>query len=367
MSKILSAIAGADLSLLSIAAQSANQFASMSNGSLTEYTKPTQLNPVVLIDKRVLGLDPKQVSSLMQTLLSIYCGYYLSAVNIAMSVDSVRVMQVLDQFSTDRTVMHAAELSRWTGLNSIDDTAHYLPSYGTEALGDQSSSQKSFEFDKTIHNITEESNLAVGKLLDVKLREGNNTVSIPVVCRLNPKSIEPDDFLFIAKSNSADLNFGTRYHQWRSGEISFFRDFLLCQDLIEADKKAILADKTGLLSKARSKKINDALASLASGYGSPNSISTMVIISKQTASDLELVLKGSLKDTHVRNKYFENNFTMMLIVVDTRMERFTMYQRGIDHYGEYTLDDIKQNSKKANGVNIDDIMRAYNLGNAAQL
>ena len=40
--------------------------------SLTEYTATTRLSPTVLIDKRVMVLDQAAVTSLLQSMLSIY-------------------------------------------------------------------------------------------------------------------------------------------------------------------------------------------------------------------------------------------------------------------------------------------------------
>jgi hypothetical protein len=93
----------------------------------------------------------------------------------------------------------------------------------------------------------------------------------------------------------------------------------------------------------------------------------MIIISDQTASDLELAIKGSLKNTHVRENYFNANSTMMLVVINVRMERFVIYQRGIAEYREYTLEDVKANLRKPNGVDLEAVIKAYKLGDAPSL
>jgi hypothetical protein len=331
-------------------------------------------------------------------------------------------MRILDQFSTDRSILQAAGNSTWNPrLEAIDDTAVCLPRWGLEGVqtskttqtqetpsrtvntgettydadgtthGHRNSSSttpgstvtttttrvdttvdkptyaKAPDNEKILHIISDESNLAVGKLIDVKLVHGEQSITMPIAIILDPKTIEPDDYLSIARANSVDKTLWGRYHAWRSGEIRFFKDYLLCLDLIEADKKALLADKTGTLLATRSKRTKGILAALLSGYASPNAVSTMVIISKQTASDLELTIRGSLKNPHVRHEFFSSNSTMMLVVVDTRMERFTFYQRGIADYRELTLADIKGNAKKPNGVDVNEILKAYQLGNAAHV
>jgi len=82
---------------------------------------------------------------------------------------------------------------------------------------------------------------------------------------------------------------------------------------------------------------------------------------------MEAALGGRLKSSRVRDNYFRSNTAMMLVVVDMSSERFTLYQRSIDDVGSYTLEDIKKNGSKANGVDIESVLKAYNLGNAPTL
>jgi len=58
---------------------------------------------------------------------------------------------------------------------------------------------------------------------------------------------------------------------------------------------------------------------------------------------------------------------MMLVVVDVRMERFTIYQRGISEFAEYTFEDIKRNNKNTNATDIMAILKSYNLGSPSPL
>lgn len=370
-----------DFTPLEVAQQVSAAINSVKSSTLTEYTRSARLSPIVLIDSRLLAMDVTQIRSLEQTLLSIYTGYYLQAVNMTMNVGNVKVSRILDQFSTDRSIITAAGNSVFWSNESLNTDSVELPNYALEDVADlipqswaapgynkdgdsRLHGNKGADNDKAIHNITDESNLAVGKIIDVKFAEGDHNVTIPVVATLNPKSISPEDFLAINKANSIDKSFKARWHQWRSGEIRFFQDYLLAQDLIEANKKALLADTKGSLLSVRSKRTKGFIAALLSGYASPNAISTMVIISKQTAFDLSVILKGNLKDHHTRQAYFENTSSMMLVVVDPEMERFTIYERDIADYKEHTFEDIKGNDKKGGGVNIENVLKQFQKGSA---
>jgi hypothetical protein len=90
----------------------------------------------------------------------------------------------------------------------------------------------------------------------------------------------------------------------------------------------------------------------------------MLIIAKQTADELKFILGGDLLNYHAREKFFNCTLAATIVVVDMRMQRFNVYQRGFEKFGTYTVDDIKGNSKNGNNVNIESIIKACQLGNA---
>lgn len=405
--------------------------------SLPEYTAPTRLTPVVLIDKKVSDVDQNLTKALLQTLLSIYSAHYLMAVNMELNVGDVNVMRIMDKFSTDRDMLRATGTSTFLGLanesfyqaldcgvpglensNNVDKrtynihndnsrhdyrqdhrdqsrydnrdqsrhtTNNFIPETGPDAeeftlhrgVGMRDTDGRATQFGSghgpagsnkdSIASIYDESDLAVGKILDVKVSSGNNTISIPVTVSVIPKMIASQDLIDITTANAVDKSFSGRWHAWRSGEIRFVKDYLLCLDLQEADRKALMADNTGTLLAMRSKRTKGILAALVSGRASPNAVSTMVVVSKDTAQQMEFALKGKFSSGHVRDQWFSSTIAMMLVVVDTVMERFTIYQRGIGHPGTYTLDDIKRNNKSTAGSDIETIMKAYKLGQAPSL
>ena len=355
---------------LEVASRLSEAIRSVASDSLPEYTAPTRLTPIVLIDKKVLDVDTGMVKALLQTLLSMYSAHYLQAINLSLNVGDVNVIRLLDKFSTDRDILRAAGNSTFLGMEALSDYLPQLPTFGYQQDAN-TGANKEFgpgdKHDKTIQTIADESNLAVGKLLEVKVYSGEHCVTIPVNVTVVPKSISPEELIDITSANSVEKTMSSRWHSWRSGEIRFIKDYLLNLDLIEADRKALIADKTGSMLANRSRRSKGIIAALLSGQASPNAVSTMVIVSKQTAEQMEFAMKGKFKSSHVRNEYFKSNVSMMLVVVDTTMERFTIYQRGIDQAGTYTLDDIKNNGKKAGVPDIESIMKAYKMGEAPTL
>lgn len=393
---------------LEMATFAAKSVSSLSSQSLPEYTSPTRLAPVVLVDKKLRDMNEDMTKALLQTLLSIYTAHYLRAIHL--DIAGAHAIQILDKFATDRDIMRSLGYSRYEdkpflGMEAYERPKHSLPrdwtsvkrEFGTENLitineddvdrpdfsaealslddGPGSDGLQGAGLAKdTIATITEDSNLAVGKLIEVRMNtrdsEGKTTgtIGIPIQATLVPSMISPNDIITITQYNDIDKSMKGRWHAMRSGQIRFARDYLLNLDLIEQDRAALIADKTGTLLKARNKRLKNIIAALASGRASPNSVSSMMVVSKDTAAQMEMAMNGKkLRSARVRQEYFKGNVLMMLVVVDPVMERFTIYQRGIADAGDYTFADIKQNNKKAGGVDIEAVLKAYKLGDAVSL
>lgn len=374
MSKIIDAA----MTPLAAAHLITNAIHDVKTNNLAEYTKKCRVVSKCILDNKLLNLDPKVLRSILQTELSLYAGFYLTAVNMTAQVGNVSVMRLLDKFSTDSDVLSAVGNSVWwqsmEGYEYIDPDSIKLPNYSSESFDDDDDemlkfkgSSKPYDNKDTIQKINDESNLVVGKILDVKIVSGDQSVTIPIQIMLSPISMASNDIVTSASFNSSDKTMVGRWRQWRSGEISFFKDYLLALDQVEANRKGLVADKTGVLTAIQSQRSKGILATLLRGYAAPNAVSAMLNISKDTSKQLEYTLRGKLTDFTTRKRYFEGNSLMSLIVIDPQMERFTVFQRGISEYGTYTFDDVKNNSTKTTGTDIESILKAYSAGHAAIL
>lgn len=333
--------------------------------SLPEFTTSTRLLPSVLVDSDIAMLEDNVVNDLMQTMAGIYAAHYMQAVSISLNVDGIDTIRLLDQFATDRSPIRNTVRGERGAIRDLFSSAMEsmdLPDFGMEegAGGKvEASAGKGFG---------DGSNLAVGRLLHVKVGAGDRAITIPVQLMLQPRIIPSNIIPKTLALIDSDNSFGARYHKWRSGEIESFADFLFALDIIEADRKLMLSDGGDVYRDAsarRTRAMSDRL--LSAGEKSFNTASTMAVITKNAAESLELALKGKLKHAKVRDRYFHDTHSMMLVVVDPRMERVTIYQRGIDGHGTYTYNDIKNNGSKSDGLNIDSILKAYKLGESPSL
>lgn len=337
-----------------IARQLAMAMADSGVDSLPEYTSSTRLNPIVLVDRSITVLPDDVQQNLMQTLSSIYAAHYLQAVAVSVNVMGVNTISLLDKFSTDRDagrVLARTAANIAGGMESMD-----LPLF---TVSQEDYSQK---------ELNEQVNLAVGRLMHVKIGVGDKSTTIPVSLVLNPKIVNSDSIPRVLAMTSEDTSMKGRYHKWRSGEIESFVDYLFGLDLLEKDRKALVNDEADIYKTARSRRFKSIIDQVVSGGDkSVNTASTMAIITQAAAEELEVALKGKLKSGRTRMEYFKTTHSMLLCVVDSRKERLTIYQRGIDNYGTYTFADIQKHGSNAGSMDINAILKAYKLGEAPSL
>lgn len=354
--------------------------------SLSDITKIARVEPLVIVSKDCLSVD--YMPDVMSNLVNIFSGYYLQAVAITARVDKVQVVKVLDALNPDRD--HKGFLM---GLESSKDIVNLcqesykysLPFSSNDRVIQsalESINKLSLEADSPNKVINEISNLAVGKMLNVSITvpsapipqnnqqnnrqqttdSKNNKIDIPVLIRLAPSVLTIDSIMHVLALKTEDQTMRERFHAWRAGRITFIKDLILCQDLIDGYKKALMQDTDGVLSEITRRANNAKVFGLLSGNPSLASASNIFVITEEVARQLELKLGGKLSNANIRNKAFENTYAMILTVLDRDRDRVVFYHRGIANGTDLSVREIKA-SNKGTGPDINDILKALLAGN----
>lgn len=218
----------------------------------------------------------------------------------------------------------------------------------------------------TLATLKENSNLSVGKLLSVDLTDGLHKASIVVAVRLLASSLPSSSLVHILSFDNEDTSFKERYHAWKSGRLQFWRDLVMCQDLIDAHKKQLMADKDGMYTTILRRSRANQLSAIVSANPSVATASNLVVLSDTTAADLELKINGQLKDFATREKIFKKTYLMIMAVVDKQWQRVTFYHRGIHGETVVGVRELKA-ANKGSGPDVSDILRAYSLGQSPSL
>jgi hypothetical protein len=344
--------------------------------SLIDYTQVARVEPIVLVDASVLF--DEATPDVMQSLLSIFSGYYLQAAALSGSVGRVEVMRHLDRLQPKRSpVDSAADSAGW--MLAQESYKFKLPrptdtGIGLEAITDKLENVLAAEPDESAHTfgrdttttLKELANLSVGKQFSVDISDGMHRATFMISIRLISSSLPTEQMVTTLALGSKDTSVKARWHGWRSGRLEFWKDLVLCNDLIDEHRKAMMKDKDGLYSEIVARQRGNALATLFSANPSIATASNMAVISNATADTLEYEIKGKLSDFKTRQRIFEKTSLMILAVIDRDFARVTFYHRGISTKTEVGLRDLKA-ANKGNGPDVADILRAYQAGHSPSL
>lgn len=350
--------------------------------SLSDVTKLTRVEPLTVISRDCLSLE--YMKDINQSLLSMFCAYYLQAISILTRVDHVEVVRVLDRLNPDRDetgFLMGERVSRESMLISPNSHKHALPNARRMALEanarDLENTHNTDDRAKNEKVLLEMANLSVGKLLHVDMTfdnrspdvrgeqkpEVNSKVTIPINVRLMVSSIPAITAKHLLTIKKEDTSLTERYHAWRSGRIGFINDMIFCQDLIDEYKKAMISDDSGTMAEIIRRVNNAKKFGLITKNPSLVAASNIFIISEEVARQVESEFGGKLNDPKIREKAFESTYAMFIVVVDREWERVTFYTRNMSSHTELSIAELKSASK-GSGPDITDIMKAFSMGSA---
>lgn len=394
-----------------------------SGGSLNEYTKALRVEPIVLIDQSVESLP--YTEDILKTCLTMFSAYYLQAIAISVNVGKVDVARMFDHLNPERGMSGG-----WTmeGISLINPDIYQsgLPKINFTSLGNEGVSPKEvlqvlnyvdknkdikdnvkvkynedenkLEFsapgskdkpveegkdgyagsndlshssfgarvDKKGYEVLEKPDLIVGNILDVQIESNGHRATIPITVRLLPSVIRSDVLVHILSKNERDLGIKERYHELMAGQIKFWKDLVLCQDLIDEHKATLMKDKSGQYQEILKRRQKNRAAAYRTGRQSVADASNIVIMSTASSAKFEAACGGRLKDFRVRQRVFEETYLMLMVVIDPEWEQATIYHRGIALPTTVSVKAMKQNNKKG-GVDVGEILKAYQLGNNPSL
>ena len=383
--------------------------------SLSEYTRMARVCPRVLIEEGLRGLP--YIGELLHTNCNIFAGYYLTAVSMMADINGVSVLERLERLNPDRDPVRytvhkfgktqfgtedyqdsslsvesfatglptKAKQQRMVALESMawdDSRGRYVRASvlaaSLEAADPKDSSKpddkkgegkdsRQIEVGNrardAIVSVNENNNLGVGKILEVSLTNRGETISIPVTLTLSVGTTDSESLIHILGIWKREYKFKERWHGMRSGELKFWREFVFMRDIIENQRKALIRDKSGYLSSMLAQSTKNTAAAAISGSASVATASSTIMVSAETARQIELECGFKFDDYGSRQRVFESTFAMLLFVVDTEWEMVKIYHRGIEHPTRLTIKELKS-SGKGNGPDIAEILKAYQLGRA---
>lgn len=335
--------------------------------SLAEVSKLTRVEPLTILSKDLISLD--YMPDVQNTVLNLFAAYYLQAVNIMTKVHDVEVIRMLDRLNPDRdsTGFLLAE-----GM-TLESFQHSLPMSSVPKIALEDEGGKFM--------LNDASNLALGKMLNVSIAyqpgsdpqagtagagSDTKTINLQIALRLMATIVPDETIQHLLSFKSQDNSFVERYHAWRAGRISFIKDLMFAQDLIDEWKRAAIHDDSNTMVEIMRRANNAKKFGLLTKNPSLVSASNVFVISEATARSVESRLGGRLSSPKVRDKAFENTYAMLIVVVDREYERVTFYTRGNSTSTDVSLKEIKAANKNGKGPDIGDLLKSLAIGSPLQ-
>ena len=419
------------------------------NGSLTDITRAARVEPLTLVDADCMNVE--FLPEVMQSLQSIFSGYYLQAINMIGNVGGVSVAKKLAPLNPNRSmgmeshvdwrmasesykyrlptthnklamVFEGIAMENMMGpnagpqlprdpmrsmaqpfpVNGKNGTRpppvgsplpytrhgstggggglggqrqHYMPepAAGKDPMAKVNMPEVKFSPSMTtdkdaFRTMSEATNLSVGKMYNVTLREGEITATIPVSIRLMVSTMPTATMVnLFSFKDTFDMDMGERVHAWRAGRLEFIKDLVMCKDLVDKHRKAAIGDKSGIYAKILGRENSNKIAGALNRSPSLATASNLAVVSSDTIAQIEQRLNGKFSSFKIRQTVFDNTNLMILAVIDKNWERVTFYHRGMDSSTQVSVRDMKVANKDGGSSGVMDIMKAYMSGSAPQL
>lgn len=232
-------------------------------------------------------------------------------------------------------------------------------------LVEQEFGQKNFQVSaKDITKmVTEVSNMAVGKVLEVSISENGQEAKIPVTVRCRVTSMPSDVMVETLAVGGVDVSARARWRKFRAKELSFWSDIVLASDRIDAHRNALRKDSSGYYAAVYNRASNNLKAEVMGGGPSVGTASSIIVMTQATAKELEQKIGAPISDYKTRQGIFINTFSILIAVLDPEWEEITIYHRGIEMPTKLKATQLST-SARGNGPDVAEILKAYQLGSA---
>jgi hypothetical protein len=290
------------------------------------------------------------------------------AIAISIPVARIDVIKLLDKVNPRRNL--GSNLAGAAGYMLTQESyQHRLPfatakpGVGMEALGNDifgafrdqgqecpkdDTSKQSFGRD-TISNIQLDTNLCVGKQLEIVLEDQGNKAVIPVTVRLAVNTVDTESMIHNLTLGGRQMTGKERGHRWKENELDLVRDIFFVEDIIKQHRRAVIKDKSGFFQDTLKRRRENRLSAIASGSASVADASSMVVLTARTAKEIESRLGGKLSNMKVRQQLFDETAIMLMVVINDDWGKVTIYHNSIDLPTGLSLTEVK-NAAKGSGT-----------------
>jgi hypothetical protein len=371
----------------------ASDYNSVTSKSLSQYTTELQLRPTFAIETELL--NDSNMSTLIQTGLANYAGYYIVALSIDNTINGVSIGKALGKYSPTRDATGEAirlmgqtvatvstssykpvivsgntTLSTLSNKISVPARIPDLPSkylakleVSTEATyytvnpeaEAEDIAEGVFNYRETAvtsanNDVADEinklANLAAGRILTVDVSREQAKAKVNILLKPELKSIRSNMLVEIAGITKKPKSMRERLIAYFDrGTINSAFDLFVCRDLVEAHRRNLVEDTTGYYEKTHNRNVNNKTAAMLTGEFSVGTVANTWIISDATRTRIQATIGAKLDNKRARDKFFEESGIMTLIVYNQDYQRIFIYNHGIDDVSEISMNYLEKKTK----------------------
>lgn len=337
--------------------------------SLSEYTKKTMVMSRAYIENTLS--DEDGTTYIVKFVNRMLMGFVSCAVGLTDIVSGGRtVRDMVSVISTEDFHVFTDLIKEKFGDSNvaIKDVA------GLEDNNQQDNKKdddKSKDANNSIKEIKMNDELFCGRLVEVSIADGKGGhVSLYFYVQIVPYDT-PSKVMEQFIGMNFPPSFASRWAQFKAGEISFWKDLVFEADLVAKRKKALKADRDGVLREMedhKQKQINKAIMSMSpTAAKNHNSASSIIIVSRRT---IERTMKDQGLDYSrfdVREKIMNSTMSLMLVVYDPNYDTVDVFVKGIQTAGKYSIAKIKASVGKEGKDDLKTLMQMMAAGSLPRI
>lgn len=333
--------------------------------SLSEYTKRTLLSSRVYVEDVIA--NESVIPGLLKMINTLYASMCMVALRLNDIVTGGRsVRNMLGAISTEEFHLAVDLIKDQFGDKNVT-VKDVTPSVEDNEQSDGGSSTSV----RTVNVSADATHLFTGRLMEVDIGSGNNKASIYFIVQLVPYIVPSPTMEEFLKLNSKPLK-SLRWAQYKAGEISFWKDFVFECDRVEKRRKALRADKDGVLREMEDKRTGGLWRSIKNWFKSGNDVvnrnvaNSIIVCSKSRMDRACRELGLNIRNYNDRQKILAGTFSLLIAVYDPNYGTIDLYLNGIRNRAEYTDQMVQSFVKKDNAGQIDlkQILPLIAAGNA---
>lgn len=334
----------------------------LKTGSLSQSASRTLISPMVAIENTLLHQD--YMNDLMTVINLRDIKDALSHLAQQGQVNGIKIADLVDGLNPRR-----AGFLSYAGAESFGRPAN-RPFNFNEIAGQEAkpvsstSSEKAERLDKLVmvngkqvSDLTEYQPLAIGRTVEASVTIDGTQLNFPLTFRQTPIPVDSASLQRIFDAARPEDGWFARVMMFRTKEITS-PEFLTGTDEIKREFNIRKNDLSGYYNEAKDRESKNLRAALSTGVVSVNTQANTIILTAETARNIELEL-GVRFDSSGISKIRKAVLANTIIVVDDGLGLFTFHYSGNNMPETWTQRQITVTSKKDTSMDLASLSKLF--------